>query len=83
MGKRLHNLKSPSDPPLADLKGLAANQVLPIQANLTLIRGVNTGEKVEDGGLAGPVGADQADNLPAGNLEAYVLDGSQASKMFG
>jgi len=83
MGKRLHNLKSPSDPPLADLKGLAANQVLSIQADLTLIRGVNTGKKVEDGGLAGPVGADQTDDLPARNLEAHILDGSQAPKMPG
>jgi hypothetical protein len=83
MGERLHNLKSPSDPPPADLKGFAANQVLSLQANLTLIRGINTREKVEDGGLAGSVGADQTDDLSPPNLEADILDSSQTPKMLG
>jgi hypothetical protein len=83
MGEWLHDLESPTDPSLADLKRLSANQALSIQLDLTLIGGIDAGEKVEDCGLAGSIGTNQADNLPARNLEADILNGRQTPKMFG
>jgi hypothetical protein len=83
MGEGLHNLESPAHPSLADLKRPSPNQVLAIQPNLTLIGGVNTRKKVKDRGLASPIGADQANNLPASDLEVDILNGRQTSKMFG
>ena len=34
-----------------------------------------TGDSLQGGGLAGPVGADQSDNLPFVYMEGHVLDG--------
>ena len=46
-------------------------------------RGIETGDGVEQGGLAGPVGADQAGDGTLGNFERNMIDRLQAAKVPG
>jgi hypothetical protein len=42
----------------------------------------NTGKQVEYGGLAGPVGSDQADQFPLMDLDAVICQGGDAAESF-
>src|SRR5438034_1328345 len=52
-----------------------AHHVSPEHLDGTLVRADQSGEHADGGGLACPVGAEQADDLAFGDLEVYAVDG--------
>ena len=44
---------------------------------------VDAGDEIEDGGLAGAVGADQADDLALLDVEGEIVDGAETAEVLG
>ena len=51
--------------------------------NVALGGTIDTGEDVEDGGFAGAVGADEADEFAGEELEIEGIDGFKAAELHG
>ena len=63
-----------------DLVLLRLGDILTVQENLTLIRGINAGNGVENGGFTGAVGADNAVDLPGVGDDGKILNGVHAAE---
>jgi hypothetical protein len=64
-----------------DLVGPQTRDVFPLGNNLSIGRGEKPGYDVEEGGLPGPVGADQSQDFPGGQAEAHPAQGRQPPEM--
>ena len=73
-------LERARDAEVVDLVRLGAGDLLALEPDLALGRGVDAGHRVEAGRLAGAVGADQAEDLAAADLEVDVVEGHDAAE---
>ena len=67
----------------ADRVGLEAVDAGPLEEHVALGGRVVAGDAVEEGGLAGAVGADQPDDLAEADVEADVGVGGEAAEVLG
>jgi hypothetical protein len=51
-----------------------------LKEDLPAGRGVNSGQKIEKGGLPRAIGADDAENFPLVDMEFDVVDGGQSTE---
>ena len=72
--KKADVLEGPGDARLHHLMGAFAQHRLPIEVEIALGGLVHPGEKVEDGGLARPVGSDEAHQVPLEHLHIKAAD---------
>src|SRR5438552_17757994 len=63
-----------------DLLRRIAGDGLPVQTDLPGIRPVEPGNQIEQGGLAGAVRADDADQIAFGEVEIDAVDGGKPAK---
>src|SRR5512134_2017536 len=76
-----HNLKRAGDSSIADfIRGQPGN-VLPFERYGAGGGGVKSCDAIEEGGFAGPVGADQADDLPFVHSQVHLIVGPQAAEI--
>ena len=73
-------LKCPRDTCCSDLMRLALTQSLRTQLDLTGVRLIDTGQQIEDGGLARAVRTDQPVQTCARQSERKLLDSFQAAE---
>src|ERR1019366_2592058 len=66
-----------------NLVGTYSSNRVPFQTNIARCRFIDTGNKIKNGGLAGTVWADDADNLFRVNYQVHILNGNQTSETFG
>ena len=64
-GEGLHELERPREAQAADRVGLEPDQGRAVERDRAVSRGVEAGDEVEHGGLAGAVGPDEPDDLAA------------------
>jgi hypothetical protein len=83
LAERAHDLEGARDAGGADLVGPQAIQALAGESNLALVGRIDAGNQVEGRGLAGPVGADQADQPALGHVEGDPLRRLQAAEALG
>ena len=76
-------LEGAGDAQAGDFMGCDARQGLALKQDLTLGRGVDAADQVEDRGFARAVGADQGEDFTLAHLEADLVDGQQAAKTNG
>ena len=81
-GERLHQLEGAADAGGADLVGAKPVYPLFLKKNFSRIRRVNAGDQVEDGGLAGAVGADEGVDAALRDLEGGLVHRAQPAKRF-
>ena len=74
-------LERSRDARLVDVHHALAGGVLAFKEDLAAGGLVDLGQEVEDGRLAGAVGADQADDLVVVDLQVQVVDGCQAAEI--
>ena len=82
VGEEPDVLEGAGDAGRGDLEGLGRQDVA-LVADLALGGDVEAGEAVEEGGLAGAVGADEADDLAAVDGEVDVAYGGEAAEAHG
>ena len=71
-------------PGLRDRMGLEAGDgASPAKAMVPGGRAIDAGEDVEDGGFAGAVGADEADEFAGEQVQREVIDGAEAAELHG
>ncbi len=76
----LDDLEGPSDPGLGDDPRLDAGEVTTVDQDGPR-RGLEVpGDEVDEGALAGPVGADDTEGEAFGDAEAHVVDGLEAAE---
>jgi hypothetical protein len=63
-----------------DLMGAQAADVLAVQFDAAALAGVQAHQQIEQGGLAGAIGADQAQDVAAGHAERHIVHGFQAAE---
>jgi hypothetical protein len=61
--------------------GVIAGERPAVERDLATIRLVNTGEHLDQSGLAGPIGAKQGMNLASLDIEVDVVDGQRATEL--
>ena len=76
-------LKGPGDAGRGDAVGGPGADVLALKENPPLGDAKDPGDEIEDGGLAGAVGADEAHQLPFLHLQGKIGDGLEAAEMVG
>src|SRR5688500_7893340 len=76
-------LEGTGDAALNDVPGTKAADVLVIENDATGVRPKNVGDESKQRGLAGAVGADQADDLVAPERKAHVVDGGEPAEALG
>ena len=81
-GERLHDLEGAADAGGADLVRAQAVDGFPLENNFAGVRGIDAGDHIEDGGLAGAVRADQAVDVALGDLERRRVHRTQAAERF-
>ncbi len=79
-GERVCALKRPRQPEPAEAIRPPPCYFRSLQCDSPGVRGVEAGDDVDEGGLAGPVGADEPDDLVPGDLEGHVVEGNQPRK---
>ena len=78
--ERAHDLEGAADAGLAELVRLAAGHVAAVEQNFAGAGPQESVEQVEQRGLAGAVGADDAEDLVSPQLEADILHGLQSAE---
>jgi hypothetical protein len=68
---------------LHDLVGLHADDVITLEQDLALGGGVDPGDEVEGGGLAGAVGSDQAVDHALGHVEGEIGNSLEPTEPMG
>jgi hypothetical protein len=81
--KQLHVLEGARDPQSRDLIGPAVRDVVIEEVDAPAGGPVEAGDAVEDGRLAGAVGADQPVDGLRLDAEAHAVDGAQSSEVDG
>src|SRR5262245_50415343 len=79
----LHQLEGAPKPGPADLIGSPAIDASARQADLARFRPIDARDQIETGGLAGAIGANQADDRALGHVEAHILHGLEAAEVLG
>ena len=79
--KGLDQLKGAADAGGADLIGPQSGEAAAGKPDFSLVGPDDAGDQVEHRRLAGPIRADQGDDVAFGNREADVGDGSQAAEL--
>ena len=80
--ERLHHLKGATDTQVADLVGLHAFDALALEKNISGGKGEVLIDEVEDGGLTGAIGADEAKNLSLLHLETHTAHCHEPAEPF-
>ena len=62
---------------------LQSHDVVTVENHTARVRPVNAGDEVEEGGLAGPVGADEPQYFPLFGIEGKIVDGLEAAETLG
>ena len=83
LGKRRMFWKVRAMPELGDFVRLQADQVLAMELDLARRGDIQPGDHVEDGGLAGAVGADQPHQLARLDADVKIGHGPQAAEELG
>jgi hypothetical protein len=83
VGEQADVLESPGEPPRHDLVRLEALHRRSGQENLAGGHRIQPGHAVEQGGLAGAVGADQAVDLALAHAQGNIVQGGEAAKALG
>jgi hypothetical protein len=73
-------LEGAADPQLRGAVGPLTHEVHAVEVDGALLRPVDGGEAVEDRGLAGPVGPDDAEQLARVDVEAHAGEGGDAAE---
>src|SRR5262249_61516119 len=73
-------LEGSSDADLGDAVRRAAEHRAPVEQDVSAVGGVQPADAVEQGRLAGTVGADQTENLPFIEAERDAVEGDDAAK---
>ena len=79
-GEGLHELERPREAEPADRVGLEPDQGRVVEGNGAVGRRVEARDEVEHGGLAGPVGPDEPDDLARRDREIESVDGLQPAE---
>ena len=82
-GEQTDILERSRDAGLDDVTGLLVLDLLAVEEDLAAVHMVHAGEHIEDGGLAGAVGADDADDLALVDVKFHVFHGHQAAEGLG
>ena len=77
------DLEGAGDPERRDLLGLLAGDVLAVEDDLARGRGEEPGEEVEEGRLAGAVGAHEGVDRAGPDDEVDLGDGPEAAELLG
>ena len=80
MVKELHQLKGTGDPLPGDQVGRAPLDLLPLKDDATRLGGEKARDQVEQGSLAGAVGADDRLDRARRHLKAHLLHGLEAAE---
>ncbi len=83
LAEQADGLKGTRQAGMRHLVGLLIGDLLPVDKDLSASRGQQAGDDVDQGGLAGPIGADQPEDLTARQRKAHPVQGAQAGKVFG
>ena len=78
--ERLHDLEGAGKPAPRRLERPLGRHIDAAEPDAAGLRAVHAGHQVDEGGLAGPVGADQADDLALLETEAHIVDGLDAAE---
>ena len=73
-GKDGRDLEGPSNPFPGDLMGGEAGNIFPLEKDLPICRGMDTGEEVKKSGLPGPVRADNRFQLSGFDGKIYIMN---------
>ena len=73
-------LEGSADAEIGDAVGRRPQQRAALEEDVALVRGVEAAEAIEKGGLAGAVGADQADDLPLVDVEGDAVESDDAAE---
>ena len=79
--EQLDVLEGAGDAEAGDLVGREMGDLLALEGDEARSRPVQAADEVEDGGLAGAVGADQREHLVRPHLEGDVVDGLEAAEL--
>ena len=80
VGEHLDPLVRPADPEAGTLVGRHPIERLPVEHDVALLGPQLPADAIEEGRLAGSVGADQSDALARGNVERDAADGLDAAE---
>src|SRR4051812_38184238 len=80
LGKRLHDLERAREAEPCDLVRPRAGDIAVLEVHPAGGRRMNAGDEIDQRCLAGPVRADQADDLALVDGEADAVDGVEAAK---
>jgi hypothetical protein len=80
--KKSNILKGSSDAQSSTLIGSQAGDISVVEGDMATGGSEDTGKQVEYGGLAGPVGSDQADQFTLMDLDAVICQGRDAAESF-
>jgi hypothetical protein len=80
--KESNILKGSGDAQSSTLIGSQAGDISVVEVDPATGGSEDTGKQVEYGGLAGPVGSDQADQFTLMNLDAVIRQGGDAAESF-
>jgi hypothetical protein len=80
--ERVH-LKGSANAQFGNFVGLMAGYIGPIKDHLTSGRREYPGNQIKEGGLAGPVRANEAHYLPFIDIHVKLVDRRQTAKSFG
>ena len=81
VGEQADILERAADAQLRHPMGRAAGDIRAVEDDLAAVRRVNAGDVVEDGGLTGAIGADEAMNLSRLQHHAEIVDGADAAEV--
>ena len=80
--KKSNILKGSGDSQSSTLIGSQAGNISVVKIDMASAGSEDTGKQVKYGGLAGPVGSDQADQFTLMNLDAVIRQGGDAAESF-
>ncbi|MBA1343342.1 MAG: hypothetical protein C5S52_07075 [ANME-2 cluster archaeon] len=82
MGKGFWDLERSGNSKPADGVGLEFCHILSLKKYLPFLRREEPGDRVEQGGLTGPIRADKTNNFTGMNTHIHVIQGYKATKTF-
>jgi hypothetical protein len=80
--KKPNILKGSGDTQRSTLIGSQAGNIPVVEVDMATGGSEDTGKQVEYGGLAGPVGSDQADQFTPADLDTVICQGGDAAESF-
>src|ERR687897_226922 len=83
VGEQLDALKGAGNAERRDVVRTAAGDVVAVEVHAALLRAVDAGHQVEQGRLAGAIGADDGEQLPRLDGEGHTIDRDHAGETQG